>query len=94
MPVQPELSDAITRELLTRGGRREGDEIRFCCLVPEHHQHGDADPSARWNERKGVWCCDVSGLGGSAVDIAKRLGITIARVRGSGTGARNVRGAA
>jgi hypothetical protein len=42
---------------------------------PEHHARGDEHPSARWNPDKAVWVCDVSGRGGGAVDLARRLAI-------------------
>src|SRR5262249_6118794 len=77
MSIQPELIEAVARGVLARDGRRDGDEIRFRCPEPAHHEHGDADPSARWNESKGVWWCAVSGLGGGAVDLANRLGIPL-----------------
>lgn len=55
-----------------RAGRREGVEVRFLCPV-----HDDTSPSARWHLEKHVWYCDVCGKGGGAVDLVRRLGITL-----------------
>ncbi len=70
-----ELVDAITAAVRARGGNPEGDELRFPCVEPGRHTNGDLHASARWNADKAVWFCDVCGLGGGALDLARRLAI-------------------
>jgi hypothetical protein len=70
-----DLVERITAAVLAREGRRERDEIRFRCVEPAAHANGDADPSARWNATKAVFVCDVCGVKGGAVDLARRLGL-------------------
>jgi hypothetical protein len=68
--IDPDLIAAIEDAIQARQPRRAGNETRFLCPV-----HNDHHPSARWNPRKQVWCCDVCENGGGAVDLADRLGI-------------------
>jgi hypothetical protein len=68
--IDPEVISATEVAIESRQPRREGREIRFLC--PEHN---DRHPSARWNPEKQVWCCDVCGEGGGAIDLARRLGV-------------------
>src|SRR5262249_9215135 len=35
-------------------------------------------PSARWNRTKAVWHCDVCGAEGGVLDLARRLGLSLA----------------
>jgi hypothetical protein len=72
------LVEAIVGAIWQRNGRRlPGGEIRFRCPQPEDHRNGDEHASARWNPAKMVWRCDACGAGGGALDLARRLGITI-----------------
>lgn len=67
----PDLS-RLTDAVLERQGHREGGEIRFRCPQPDHV---DEHPSARWNPKKGVWCCDACSAGGGFSKLADLLGI-------------------
>jgi len=72
MKTEPELTERIVRLLFDeRHGKREGGEVRFTCLA-----HDDEHPSARFNDGKGVWTCDVCKAGGGQLDLARRLGLT------------------
>src|SRR5437870_13073624 len=71
----PELVATITEAVKQRDGRREGREWRFRCPEGAQHHNGDKHPSARWNEEKACWRCDVCGVGGGALDLARRLGL-------------------
>jgi hypothetical protein len=68
------LVAAIEAELVNRGSRRAGDEVRYRCAVPEHE---DRNPSARWHPQRAVWWCDVCGVGGGAVGLARLLSIGV-----------------
>ncbi len=72
-----QLKRQITATLEFQRGptKRSGDELFFRCLSPEKHRNGDTSPSARWNEEKGLWYCDVCGAKGGYVDLARRLEI-------------------
>jgi len=72
----PALVASIETALAGRGARRCGSEIRFRCVVVGHE---DRRPSARWHPERHVWRCDVCGVGGGAVDLARRLGIVVGR---------------
>ena len=65
----PELEAAV----MARAGRRKGDEIHFRCPYPASHQNGDANPSARYNPKKGAWCCDICKNGGGWTDLCGLL---------------------
>jgi len=67
----PELEAAV----MARAGRRKGDEIQFRCPYPASHQNGDANPSARYNPKKGAWCCDICKNGGGWTDLCGLLGV-------------------
>jgi hypothetical protein len=67
----PELEQVVR----SRKGRQEGDEIRFQCPFPGHHNHGDADPSARYNPAKGVWRCYACGESGGWEGLWEQLGL-------------------
>ena len=71
-----DLVALIEAAIASRAARRTGDEIEFLC--PAHEDH---DPSAGWNRRKGVWKCLSCGAGGSARDLAERLGIHVETVK-------------
>ena len=60
---------------MARAGRRKGDEIQFRCPYPASHQNGDANPSARYNPKKGAWCCDICKNGGGWTDLCGLLGV-------------------
>ena len=68
----------ITDAVLARDGRRERDEVRFRCIIDGHE---DEHPSARWNDTKKVWRCDVCRAGGGWKDLERRLGLTPERPR-------------
>ena len=70
-----ELLSVIERAVTDRGGKREGEEIRFRCPFPDRHANGDAHPSVRWNRAKSVWHCDGCGAGGGYTDLARALEI-------------------
>src|SRR5262245_39876392 len=76
----------VTRLLEQRGARRERNELRFPCPQPEHHANGDTHWSARWHPDKGVWRCDVSGMGGGALNLRWLLNMD---QRASWNGARS-----
>jgi hypothetical protein len=66
----------------------EGAELKFRCPDPSHHENGDTHVSSRWNAVKRTWYCDVGGIGGGAIDLAKRLGVPLpGRVNVSSLGA-------
>ncbi len=79
--------DAAVRE---REGREERDEVRFRC---PSGQHADVHPSARWNRAKATWYCDACGTGGSARDLADRLGVKLPRRQRRGGAQKSVSGA-
>jgi len=69
----------LDRALRQRGGKPEGEEIRFRCPFPEHHKNGDEHPSARYHPSKHVWCCDACGAGGRWRDLCEQLGVALPR---------------
>jgi putative DNA primase/helicase len=71
----PRLAQAVR----DRGGRPEGQEIRFRCPYPDRHRNGDANPSARYHPERQVWCCDACGQGGGWRDLCRLLGIPLPR---------------
>lgn len=77
MKANPELVALIERELMNRGGRAVGREIRFRC--PAHDDH---HPSARRNRDKQLWHCDVCKAGGRAQSLAARLGLELSTAAG------------
>jgi hypothetical protein len=64
------LADKIEAAIWQRGGKREGNEIRFLCFL-----HDDQKPSARYNPEQGAWYCDGCKKGGGCKDAAEKLGI-------------------
>ena len=77
MTPDPELVAAVDRAVKGRNARLLSyGEIAFTCPNPDAHTNRDAHSSARWNREKAVWYCDVCGLGGGVVDLARRLGLT------------------
>jgi hypothetical protein len=64
--------DELDRAVKARDGKPERDEVRFRCPNPDHE---DKHPSARWNRKKAVWCCDACGAGGGALRLAELLGV-------------------
>ena len=75
----PVLVAAVDAAVRQRDAVQEKDEVYFRCPNEARHSHGDADPSARWNPKKAVWCCPVCAEGDGAVDLARRLGLETAR---------------
>ncbi|MFN8545848.1 MAG: AAA family ATPase [Candidatus Binatia bacterium] len=73
----PALVAHVTAAVEQRGARRNGIELRTRCVEPARHAHGDAHPSLRWHPDRGVWRCAVCGLGGGAIDLARRLGVEL-----------------
>lgn len=71
----PGLAQAVR----DRGGRPEGQEIRFRCPYPDRHRNGDANPSARYHPERQVWCCDACGEGGGWRDLCRLLGVPLPR---------------
>jgi hypothetical protein len=89
MTPDSELVAAVDHTVQGRNARLlSHGEIAFTCPNRERHANRDAHPSARWNREKGVWHCDVCGAGGGVVDLARRLGLTLA-----GSGPSGGRGA-
>jgi hypothetical protein len=71
--------ETLEPALLARDGRREGDEIRFRCPYPDRHNHGDANPSARYHTGKLVWYCDVCQQRGGWKNLCRLLNLAIPR---------------
>lgn len=70
----PGLVAVIEGVLAARGTVRVAAELRFRCALPDH---ADRHPSARWHRERAVWWCDVCGVGGGAVALARLLGIAV-----------------
>lgn len=51
----------VTSVLIQRGGRLRGDWVNGACPFPEHHKHGDRQPSFGFNTRSGYGFCHVCG---------------------------------
>lgn len=66
----------LNHVLRQRGGKPEGEEIRFRCPYPDRHQNGDEHPSARYHPNRHVWCCDACGAGGGWRDLCALLGVS------------------
>src|SRR5262249_22779256 len=49
--------------------------LKFRCLFPERHEHGDEHPSASYNPTKAVWLCRVCGARGGLLDLANHLDV-------------------
>ncbi len=62
----------LDRAVLNRDGETKGHETIFRCPFDGHE---DAHPSARWNESKATFFCDVCAEGGGALDLADLLGV-------------------
>jgi len=75
----PEAIARVEAAVLQRDATQEKGEVYFRCPNEARHSHGDADPSARWNRKKAVWCCPVCDQGGGALDLAGRLGVETGR---------------
>lgn len=69
--IPPDLLRDLGAAVESRGGRKEGREVRFRCPFPDH---ADAHPSARWNPETATFYCDVCKLGGGAHKLARLLG--------------------
>ena len=66
----------VTAALLQqRGLIGNRTEKHFRCFEPNRHANGDQHPSARWNEDKGTWVCDVCRAGGGTLSAARALGL-------------------
>src|SRR5947209_1334082 len=84
--AHPDFLEAITRAALARQGVRLGNgEIRFQCVHPEAHKHGDADASCRWNPKptKAVYRCDVCGAKGGSLELARLLRVPLPEWEGN-----------
>ena len=75
-----EFLAALDRAVEARDGTPERGEIRFRCPAPDHP---DEHPSARWNRKKAVWCCDTCGASGGALNLADLLGVELLIIDGS-----------
>jgi hypothetical protein len=51
----------VTRALMQRGDKLRGDWVNGACPFPEHHKHGDRQPSFGFNTRSGYGFCHVCG---------------------------------
>ncbi|MBE2268360.1 MAG: hypothetical protein IAE80_09020 [Anaerolinea sp.] len=51
----------VTHALMQRGGRLRGEWVNGACPFPEHHKHGDRQPSFGFNTRSGYGFCHVCG---------------------------------
>lgn len=56
-----DLIARVTHALMQRGGRLRGDWVNGACPFPEHHKHGDRQPSFGFNTRSGYGFCHVCG---------------------------------
>ena len=56
-----ELIAHVTHALMGRGGKLRGDWVNGACPFPEHHKHGDRQPSFGFNTRSGYGFCHVCG---------------------------------
>ncbi|MBE2267770.1 MAG: hypothetical protein IAE80_06025 [Anaerolinea sp.] len=56
-----DLIALVTQALIQRGGRLGGDWVNGACPFPEHHKHGDRQPSFGFNTRSGYGFCHVCG---------------------------------
>jgi hypothetical protein len=57
----PDLIARVTHALMQRGGKQRGDWVNGACPFPEHHKHGDRQPSFGFNTRSGYGFCHVCG---------------------------------
>lgn len=55
-----------------RNARTVSGQVRFLC--PAHDDH---NPSADWHTQKHTWKCRSCGVGGGALDLARRLGVDL-----------------
>ena len=67
--LHPSASAELEDELMRRGGRRVGVEIKFLCP-----SHPDTNPSASYNTVKHVWTCRVCREGGGYYSLTEALG--------------------
>ncbi|MDX2136739.1 MAG: DNA-primase RepB domain-containing protein [Chloroflexota bacterium] len=51
----------VTHALMQRGGKLRGDWVNGPCPFPEHHKHGDRQPSFGFNTLSGYGFCHVCG---------------------------------
>jgi hypothetical protein len=56
-----DLIARVTHALMQRGGRLRGGWVNGACPFPEHHKHGDRQPSFGFNTRSGYGFCHVCG---------------------------------
>lgn len=70
--IHQDLMQEVQAVVESRDARPTGREVRFRCPFPDH---ADAHPSARWNPKTATFYCDVCKLGGSALKLARLLGL-------------------
>lgn len=56
-----DLIARVTHTLMQRGGKLRGEWVNGACPFPEHHKHGDRQPSFGFNTRSGYGFCHVCG---------------------------------
>lgn len=64
-----ELKTRVEAAVISRGGKKQGAEIRFSCP-----SHDDEHPSADYNTQKGVWICRACGESGNYWHLGVLLG--------------------
>lgn len=72
----PDLRALVEAAVMSRQGRKQGNEIVFRCPNEAAHKHSDAKPSANYNPVKQVWICRVCGEKGNYWHLARLLGLT------------------
>lgn len=83
----------VIAALEARGARRNGDELRFRCLLPDHE---DTTPSADYNLAKRAYKCQGCGASGGLIvgdqPIAALLGLAVEAARNGNGNRRKRRG--
>lgn len=66
--MDPAFIARLEAAVFERNARQMGPHLRFLC--PAHDDH---NPSADWHTQKHTWKCRSCGVGGGALDLARRL---------------------
>lgn len=72
--INPWVISAIADVLSRRGAKLHGEWLNCSCIYPEHHAHGDQNPSFGFSTLTGYGHCYVCGTI-LAKDLCERLGI-------------------
>jgi hypothetical protein len=68
--IDAQTLQTLEDALRTRGARRVGRHLRFCCPAHDDHQ-----PSADYDLSRRVWTCRSCHAGGGALNLARLLGL-------------------